>query len=279
MNKKTNLTANMIVKNEEKWVWFAIMSVISYVDQIIIFDTGSTDNTVKIIEDILQNSEYRNKIIFEKKGLVNPIEFTELRQEQLERTKTKWFLVIDGDEIWYGDTIKALVDFINSPNNPHTMVAINFHNCVGDVFHYKDFKSESYKIKGVVGSITIRAFSKDIKGIHCGGIYGVEGYIDENNIPVQADENSIFILDGFYLHTSYLQRSSSILRDWEIPYRRQKVFTRLTNRVDEKFIFPEVFKLTRPAIVSSPYKKMGFKYYFFRFFYLAHKLIYKVINK
>ena len=27
------------------------------------------------------------------------------------------------------------------------------------------------------------------------------------------------------------------------------------------------------------YKKMGFKYYFFRFFYLAHKLIYKVINK
>jgi len=40
-----NITAQMVVKNEENFVWFAIKSVLPYVKKFLITDTGSTDNT------------------------------------------------------------------------------------------------------------------------------------------------------------------------------------------------------------------------------------------
>jgi glycosyltransferase involved in cell wall biosynthesis len=268
----SNITANMMVKNEEKWIWFAIMSVIDFVDHIIIFDTGSTDNTVDIINKLINTNNLADKITFEEKGSVDKNQFTLLRQEQLNRTKTKWFLLVDGDEIWYKKTLINLIESIN--NNAHyTMIATRFHNCVGDIFHYKNFKSESYKIKDVFGSITIRAYSKDIEGIYCGGPYGIEGYFDINNNEVQKDEINIFIQDGFYLHTSYLQRSSSIMKDWKIPYRRNKVFARINNKVDKDFKFPEVFYIDRPSNINNPFQKMGFKYYLFRTMYLVLKTV------
>jgi glycosyltransferase involved in cell wall biosynthesis len=273
----SNITVNMMVKNEEKWIWFAIMSVIDFVDHIIIFDTGSTDNTVDIINKIINTNNLADKITFEEKGSVDKNQFTLLRQEQLNRTKTKWFLLVDGDEIWYKKTLINLIESIN--NSHYTMIATRFHNCVGDIFHYKNFKSESYEIRDVVGSITIRAYSKDIEGIYCGGPYGIEGYFDINNNEVQKDEINIFIQDGFYLHTSYLQRSSSIIKDWQIPYRRNKVFARINNKVDEDFKFPEVFYINRPSNINNPFQKMGLKYYLFRSMYLVLKTVKLFIGK
>ena len=43
---------NTIVHNEENFIWFAVMSVIDYVDKVLIYDTGSTDKTVEIIKEI-----------------------------------------------------------------------------------------------------------------------------------------------------------------------------------------------------------------------------------
>jgi len=45
---KNNLTAHMLVKNEEQWIWYAINSVINRVDQIIIYDM----NKEKILGNI-----------------------------------------------------------------------------------------------------------------------------------------------------------------------------------------------------------------------------------
>ena len=46
---RKTVTAHMVVMNEEKWIWFAIKSVVDYMDRLIIYDTGSTDKTVEII--------------------------------------------------------------------------------------------------------------------------------------------------------------------------------------------------------------------------------------
>ena len=42
----------MIVKNEDQWVFYAINSVLPYVDELIITDTGSTDHTLELIRSI-----------------------------------------------------------------------------------------------------------------------------------------------------------------------------------------------------------------------------------
>lgn len=269
---KKGLTAHVMLKNEERWVWYSLMSVIDYVDKIIIFDTGSTDETVSLVKGLFNKPEYKEKIYFEEIGEVSSKDFYALRQRQIDLTETEWFLVLDGDEIWYESSIKELRQMILSEKFKYQLVAIRFHNAVGDVFHFKSFESESYRIKGIVGSITIRAYKKTIEGLSCVGDYGVEGYIDFERIPVQDKSERIYVMGGYYFHTSYLQRSKSLRQDWEIPYRRGKVFAKKDFKVGKDFVFPEVFYVDRPKGVASPFKTQKIKYIMFRIMYILLKL-------
>lgn len=97
------ITVHMLVKNEEIFVKKAIESVIGIADEIIIFDTGSTDSTPEIIESINDP-----KIRFYKKGLCTPEQLVSMRNEMIVMTKTKWFFVVDGDEIFYFTDAEAL---------------------------------------------------------------------------------------------------------------------------------------------------------------------------
>ena len=56
--KKPTIGLLMMVKNESKRLHVSLKSVIGSVDAIIIFDTGSTDNTI----DIIKNFSEKNKI-------------------------------------------------------------------------------------------------------------------------------------------------------------------------------------------------------------------------
>lgn len=266
---KDGLTAHVMLKNEERWVWYSIMSVIDYVDRLVIFDTGSSDSTADIVRSISSNQRYKDKIYFEEVGEIDSSQFHSLRQRQIEMTDTSWFLVLDGDEIWYESDIQKLRNLVLADHCQYELIAIKFHNAVGDIYHYKSFESESYRIKDVVGSITIRAYKMTIPGLACSGNYGVEGYVDDTKLPVQNVEDRIIVMPGCYFHTSFLQRSRSLRQDWEIPYRRPKVFAKREHRVSDDFRFPEAFFLGRPDKIISPFKTERLKYFFFRTMYLA----------
>ena len=62
-----NLCLNMIVKNESKIIRRLLQSVVNYIDCYCICDTGSTDNTIQIIEDFFksQNPPIPGRIIQE----------------------------------------------------------------------------------------------------------------------------------------------------------------------------------------------------------------------
>ena len=257
VDKKT-ITVHMVAKNEERWIWYSIMSVIDYVDKMIIFDTGSSDDTVKIINDILLIDKYKKKIIFEEKGNISSDAFYHLRQEQIDRTDTDYFFVVDGDEIWYKKALIKLDKLLNTRDISNDLIAVKFINCAGDIYHYRDFNRESYCIKGIKGSITIRLYSKKIEGIKCAGAYGVEGYFDGNDKPVQDSEWNIVILDDFYLHMSFLQRSGKRKGDFDIAYRRKKLGADWDYKFDEEFRYPEVFYLPKPHNIWDPWaKKIG----------------------
>lgn len=252
MNRKKTITAHMIVRNEDMWVWYSIMSVLHYVHKLIIFDTGSSDCTVDIIKTIVTDRRYGSKIVFEQKGLVDKKGFTALRQEQIEMTTTDYFLVLDGDEIWYENSVSELAGLLNAVGPK--LVATRFINCAGDIHHYRDFSREAYNIKGITGSITIRAYSMSINGIHCEGNYGVEGYYDQNGITVQNNNEDILVMNGYFLHTSLLRRSSNLWGDLSIGYRRKKIFFDWDYRFSKSFNYPEVFYMARPEIVPSPWE-------------------------
>ena len=254
--KKRNysITGHMVVRNEDIWIWYAIMSVIDYLDKIIIYDTGSIDKTNDIIECIKKNEKYKEKIIYKEWGFVSPEKFHKVRQEQIDITDSDYFMVIDGDEIWYEDSLKEL-DEILSSDRPD-LVATRFINVCGDIFHYRYDSRETYCINGIKGAITIRVYSMNIPKISCGGIYGVEGYIDESRKPVQEGGYSTIVQNGKYLHTSLLTRSTSQIGDFSIKYRQNKLKAKWDARFEDDFKYPEVFNYKlRPQIVRSPYER------------------------
>ena len=69
MSGNMRIVAHILVKNEEKWIWYSLMSVLDYVDEILVWDAGSTDRTVEIIKTISKNSEGIIKKINKKYSL------------------------------------------------------------------------------------------------------------------------------------------------------------------------------------------------------------------
>ena len=49
---KSNLTVHCVIKNEERWIWFAINSILDIAGEVLIYDTGSADKTVEIVKTI-----------------------------------------------------------------------------------------------------------------------------------------------------------------------------------------------------------------------------------
>ncbi|MDP3580489.1 MAG: glycosyltransferase [Ignavibacteria bacterium] len=98
------LTLSMIVKNEEKSLRDCLHSVKDVVDEIILVDTGSTDNTIKIGE------EYGGKIYsFE---WVN--DFSAARNFALSKTTGDWILYLDADERLDNNSVSELRKIISN---------------------------------------------------------------------------------------------------------------------------------------------------------------------
>ena len=87
-DRKNLLSVAMIMKNEENNLDRALGSIKPYVDEIIIVDTGSTDNSVEIAK------KYTDKVFFhEWKD-----DFSEARNYSLQFPTCEWVLIYDADE-------------------------------------------------------------------------------------------------------------------------------------------------------------------------------------
>ena len=138
---KTNLTIHTIVKNEP-FLYYAIKSIYDYCDTILLYDTGSNDaHTLEDIETLL--SEDKNKKIVFKQISIYPDEekwsvetikkftaerqnkFTKgrVRQIQINDTKTKYFMLVDGDEVHYRAGMEKIVKEL-LPNNLYNNLCV-----------------------------------------------------------------------------------------------------------------------------------------------------------
>lgn len=252
--KKISITALCLIKNEENWVWYAIKSVIDYFDKIIVFDTGSTDNTVKIIKSIKSP-----KIVLEEKGEVDRAGVTAMRQEMLDRTDSEWFLILDGDDIWPKAAIKELIGSIGNAKPHEDAVVVGSWWCLGDVYNYYpaiEKLKHAKAPKDLTGWRSARAIRK-INGLHCVGSYPLDSYADRSgrNIAYWSKKRQIFLKEK-YFHTSLLPRSSSRKKDLEVIGRGQKTSFHRGKTFPQNFKYPEVFFLSRPKMVPSPWRKM-----------------------
>ncbi|RJR33538.1 MAG: glycosyltransferase [Desulfobacteraceae bacterium] len=100
MPGKGSISACMIVKNEEKYLPSCLRSIGDYVDEIIIVDTGSTDNTVSIAES------------FGARVYHHPWEnnFSKHRNQSFSYALGEWIFYIDADEELLPGSGEALLE-------------------------------------------------------------------------------------------------------------------------------------------------------------------------
>lgn len=102
MNNKISLC--MIVKNEEKNLSRCLNSIKDMIDEMIIVDTGSTDNTVEIAESFeakVYHFQWTNS-------------FSEARNESLKYATKEWILILDADDEFCIEDKEKFKELINN---------------------------------------------------------------------------------------------------------------------------------------------------------------------
>lgn len=249
-----------LVKNEERYLWFAVESVINYIDKLLLWDTGSTDKTRDIIK--LLQDKYKDKIETRFLGEVTPEEFTKTRQEMLNATKSDWFIIIDGDEVWWDEGIIGLTGFIRENKNTYESVVSSYYNIVGDIYHYQEEKAGMYRIDDALGHINIRATKRDIPGLHFSKPHGQQGVYDGDGVLIQERPSvKRYHFDRkAYLHFTNVVRSTTQTSDLKVPKRGLKLKYELGISYPRDFYFPEVFFRSMPEIVPSPWVNRSAEY-------------------
>src|SRR5258708_10772779 len=251
------ISAHVLVKNEENFVWYSVISVIDYVDEVLIWDTGSTDNTKEIIKEIIK--KYPNKINYKDVGEVNEKKYSEMRQQMLDESKYDWIFILDGDEIYFESSIRQITTEIQQNENKIESIVVPTLNLIGDMFHYQAENAGQYKLLGRKGHLALRFMNrKNISGLHVFEAYGKEGYADGEGKPVQnRDQDKMLFIDAPYMHSTHLERSP---KDKEVMQRSNKRKYEIGLSFPKDFYYPEVFFKDRSNIVPNIWKNMDFKF-------------------
>ncbi len=248
---KTNkIIVHCLVKNEENFIWYALQSVLPFVDKIMVWDTGSEDKTVEIIKSIKSP-----KIDFVEKGSVDSETHTTLRAEMLQKTdkqKYGWLMILDGDEIWGESEILKMIQYANE--KAPAAVVVRTINFVGDLYHKLSESSGKYEIAGQKGNIAIRLINLSLKNLKVINPHGGQTYTT-SGIAVQdlPPEQLLFSNDLFYFHTTHLKRSTLDNKTLKRSFKRKY---ELGEKVYKKEL-PKILFQKHPQIVPDNTEPMN----------------------
>lgn len=221
------------------------MSVKDYVDEMLVFDDDSSDHTWKIINMIRDK-----KIKAERGSFINA---ATIRNQLLSKTKTDWFLILDGDEVWNSDRVMKLIKYLETCPKDTQGVFVRTRNCVGDVFHYQPESAGKYTFLGMTGNYSMRAF-RNISGFKWGLDYPRETFFDNKGMAVDKKVKNISFCDTYYWHMTFLPRT---FVQSERKYRQISKIENGIKVVNEKEL-PSMFFVEHPSEVSSALTRRSF---------------------
>lgn len=268
---RPKIIAHCLVKNEERFVWYTLNSVLPFVDKIMVWDTGSTDDTVKIIKTIKSK-----KISLKQTGSVSALGHSQLRQQMLGQTDKKkfaWLLILDGDEIW---PKKSIQKAIKAAKNPLiNTIVVRTKNLVGDIYHYLPESAGKYQIAGHQGHLGLRLIKLNLPKLTVHNPHGRQTYAI-NKVPLQNQpRDKIKILTAYYFHATHLPRSS---HDHSTLKRTIKRKYELGVKLTKKEL-PSIFFAPKPSLVPDVTTPMNSQTYLkCLFLTLPHRLKRKIIN-
>ena len=121
--KKTNVNRNnnkivlsMVVHNEgSRYLRKMLSHAVQYVDEVLIIDDASTDNTVAVCEEILKNVPH--KIIINKNSMfANEYKLRMKQWKETVKLNPGWILNLDADEIFEDSIIEKMPFMVRNKN-------------------------------------------------------------------------------------------------------------------------------------------------------------------
>ncbi|MDZ5724894.1 glycosyltransferase [Acetobacterium sp. K1/6] len=201
------LSIGMIVKNESKYLKTcleALKPILKNVDaELVIVDTGSTDNTVEIAK------LYTDKVFFHQWNN----DFAEARNITIEKSQGEWYFYIDADEIL--EKPDSIIDFFNkSTYRNYKGLAIKIDNLIkedrsqsGSTFHSRRIvkRENNLKFTSKIHEYLPKkepVYLSEAVLVHYGYIQADQDFVDEKskrNLVIikeelKADPNNIFLL-------------------------------------------------------------------------------------
>lgn len=253
--------ADVLTRNEDRYLWFSVVSIVDHVDKVLIWDDGSSDKSPEIILKLA--AKYPNKIIHKllKVGS-SPENYPKLRQAMLESSDCQWVILVDADEVWWDDSIRNIINAIKSKGEKLDSIVTSYKNVIGDIYHYQSDDAGMYTIDGRKGHLTIRAMNKNIPGLSFDKPHGQLCLIDKHGVLIQNRDHKRRLDMGLgYLHFTNMIRSTSKSANLETPKRSFKFKYELGKVFPTDYYYPEAFFKDHPKFVMTPWKKMTKVYY------------------
>ncbi len=181
------LSLCMIVKNEEQWIKQCLESVQELVDEIIIVDTGSIDNTCTII----RNLPYASKIKLLSFSWQN--DFSAARNFAKKHATKDWILVLDADEILAKQDHQYIKKIISQTKFPAATFVQRHYLKRTDVLRAMKLDEKDrygqlwqpYGFKAYLPTIIIRLFANDPRIVFTGKVHeSIEQSIKEHGIKI-----------------------------------------------------------------------------------------------
>ena len=139
-NNKLDISLCMIVKNEEDNLKRCLDSVSNFIEEIIIVDTGSSDDTINIAK------KYGATVIYYPWN----DNFSDPRNESLKYATKKWILVLDADEEITKETGRGLAEL----SEREDVEAFNFN-----ILNY--ITAENYKLMNIHSNLKMFRNGRD----------------------------------------------------------------------------------------------------------------------
>lgn len=173
ITNRPKITAMICMKNEDELIEHCIDDLIQWVDDIVVFNDGSTDNSPyrimkypKVRE--IYNQPYKGNVRTESLDRQKLLEMAQVQ-------KTEWIIFIDTDEVFEHFMKYNVYDLITNPNdNVYSFLELNFWRS------YTHYRTDELWLKGWFKRLFRNKEGLSIYNLneHCGGVpYNLTGEI------------------------------------------------------------------------------------------------------
>jgi GT2 family glycosyltransferase len=146
------ISASMIVKDEEDVLAASLTALREFADEIVVYDTGSTDRTVEIAR------QHGARVV---EGYWND-HFAEARNRSIAHCRGEWIFVVDADEIATGDPAALRARLTNATG-------------AARVIHVQSLEGHGHEGRGVMSVRFFRRYGRYAGRLHEQVVDGITG--------------------------------------------------------------------------------------------------------